>query len=718
MNNKIAKLAEDQIIFLHNIAALSPKLDIALVEKALHFASAVHAEQTRISGELYIYHPMEVAMILAELKMDTSTIITALLHDTMEDCAVTFQEIEEKFGYDIAKLVDGVTKLAKIEYQPEHVKQAENFRKLFIAISEDIRVLLVKLADRLHNMRTLSHRSPDKRIKIAHETMEIYSPLAERMGIHKFKNELQDLAFAILSPDAKKSINSRLKFLRRDGMSLVETIIKEIEATLQEQNIKAEVTGREKTACSIWRKMENKSVTFEQLSDIIAFRIIVNTIPECYHALGAIHSRYHMIPGEFKDFISTPKANNYQSLHTVVMGPEQRCVEIQIRTHEMNEVAELGIAAHWAYKQGQNANEGMQYRWIRVLLEILENASDAEEFLEHTKLEMYYDQVFCFTPKGELIALPKGATAVDFAFAVHTALGLKCIGAKVNGRIVPLKHQLHNGDQVEILKSKTAMPSPTWERFVVTGKARAEIRKFVRLKQQQEYVLLGRALLAKICEENGQEFHEQDLKKVLKHFQKDSTVDLLAEVGDGIISRTDVFKVLFPEANLKKKKRTLSLLSFAQKKPKDNKPMPIAGLIPGMAVHFGGCCHPLPGDRIVGIVNSGKGITIHTHDCEVLDSLASSPERWLDVSWDMTNERLYVGRIKVTLSHEVGNFAEIFNAIAMEKLKIMNIKVIARSLDFFEILVDVETKNLQQLNALMTGLRALHKVYSVDRYHS
>jgi len=714
------KLAKVKQILIDTVKETNPKANLKKISKAFDFAAQAHSKQKRSSGELYIYHPFEVAMILTDLKLDTASIVTALLHDTVEDTGITMQDIEKEFGSDIAKLVDGVTKLAKIEFQPEHIKQAENFRKLFLAISEDIRVLLVKLADRLHNMRTLGHRSIEKRLKTAHETMEIYAPLAERIGIHKFKNELQDLAFSVLHPDIKKSIQSRLRFLRKEGSSIVETIIKEITQTLEAAGIKAEVTGREKTACSIWRKMERKNVAFEQLADIIAFRVMVDNISDCYNALGAIHTKYHMIPGEFKDFISTPKTNNYQSLHTIVMGPEQKCIEIQIRTESMHEIAELGVAAHWAYKQKQSVTDGTQYRWIRELLEILENTSSAEEFLENTKLEMYYDQVFCFSPKGELIALPRGATPVDFAFAVHTDLGLRCIGAKINGRIVPLKTALHNGDQVEILKSKTPMPSPSWDKFVVTGKARAEIRKFIRSKQKQEYINLGKAVLIKTFSEAGKDFKEQDLKQLLEKFNKETVEDIIAEVGEGIISRSEVLKALHPEDTSKARINPLSLLRLKSKKDKKDaeSSMPISGLIPGMALHFAGCCHPLPGDRIVGIVNSGKGITIHTSDCEMLENFSATPERWIDVSWEGTIKGDYTGRLKVILSNAVGSLAHIANKIASEKSNISNIKIVGRSLDFFEIVIDIEVKGIHQLSNLIVAIRSLSCVHSVERYKS
>ncbi len=706
---------------LEKVKSSNPKADLAQIEKAIGIAVKAHEGQTRASGEPYCIHPIAVAEILTELKLDTASLITALLHDTLEDTKITLEDIEKEFGKEVSKLVDGVTKLAKIEYQPEHIKQAENFRKLLLAISEDIRVLLVKLADRLHNMRTIKHiKKPDKRIRISHETMEIYSPLAERIGIHKFKNELQDLAFAELHPEIRKSIISRLEFLRKQGTSLVDTIVKEIKDTLKDHGIDADVQGREKTTCSIWRKMERKNVAFEQLADIIAFRILVNDPVDCYKALGVMHTSYHMIPGGFKDFISTPKANGYQSLHTLVMGPEQRCIEIQIRTFDMHEIAELGVAAHWTYKQSQPSTiEGTHYRWIRELLEILENASSAEEFLENTKLEMYYDQVFCFSPKGDLIALPRGATPVDFAFAVHSNMGLTCIGARVNGRIVPLKTQLENGDQVEILRSKTPMPSPAWEKFVVTGKARAEIRKYIRSKQRDEYINLGRAIISKTFQQLDKEYKEESLKAVLPHFKRQNVDDLLAGIGEGLVNRNEVIKALHPEYHAdQKSKNPLSLLKFKNSKPapKENKGMPIKGLIPGMAIHFAGCCHPLPGDRIVGIVNTGKGITIHTSDCEMLENFSGTPERWIDVSWEGTGEEKYIGRIKVTLSNEAGSLAKITNAIAHDQANISNLKVSGRSLDFFELQLDVEVKGLQQLNNLITGIRSLDCVHSVERY--
>ena len=721
---QLALIEDAKQKLLKEIKQAKLAVDLKKIAKAVDFASAAHSSQNRASGEPYILHPIAVAEILIELNLDTSSLVTAILHDTIEDTEVTIEDIEKNFGIEVAKLVDGVTKLAKIEYQPEHVKQAENFRKLLLAISEDIRVLLVKLADRLHNMRTIKHvRKPEKRMRISHETMEIYSPLAERIGIHKFKNELQDLAFAEMHPEIRKSILNRLEFLRKEGgFSLVDSVVTEIKKTLLDVGIKAEVDGREKSPCSIWRKMERKSVAFEQLADIIAFRIIVKDVAECYAALGAIHTAYHMIPGGFKDYISTPKANGYQSLHTIVMGPGQRIIEVQIRTQDMHEIAELGVAAHWSYKQDAKGVEGTQYRWIRELLEILDNASNAEEFLENTKLEMYYDQVFCFTPKGDLIALPRGATPVDFAFAVHTNVGLSCIGARINGRIVPLKTVLENGDQVEIMRAKHPVPSPTWEKFVVTGKARAEIRKFIRSKQRDEYLNLGRAMLVKSLQQIGKDFNEKALTPLVDEFKRDNIEDIIVGVGEGIINRNEVIKALYPDEKIsdKKSKNPLSLLRFKSKKVEEQVPksLPLKGLIPGMAIHFAGCCHPLPGDRIVGIINTGKGITIHTADCEMLENFSSTPERWIDVSWEGVGDEHYVGRLKITLSNELGSLASVTQNIASLGANITNIKVVGRSLDFFEIIVDTEVKGLQQLTNLIISLRALNCVHTVERYKS
>lgn len=692
---------------------------ISLLDKAFEIANKAHAAQKRLSGVPYILHPIAVAEILLEIRLDPTTIITALLHDTLEDTEVTFDQLKKEFGRDVANLVDGVTKLTKIEYQTVQVKQAENFRKLLLAISQDIRVLIVKLADRLHNMRTLHYISSiDKRLRIAHETMEIYALLAERIGIYKFKNELQDLAFSILHPEIKKSIENRLTFLRQKGEPLVKTIQNELTELISSHGIEHEIQGREKTCCSIWHKMEHKNVTFEQLADIMAFRVVTETVEDCYAVLGYIHIKYHTVLGRFKDFISTPKINGYQSLHTVVMGPDQHCIEIQIRTKQMHKVAELGVAAHWAYKQNVDTKKtpGREYRWIRELLHIMENASSPEEFLENTKLEMYYDQVFCFTPKGELVALPKNSTPVDFAFAVHSRVGLSCIGAKINGLISPLKTVLQNGDQVEIICSKTPMPSPTWEKFVATGKAKAAIRKFIRLKQRDEYISLGQALLMKGFKQINKSFDTEFIQQNLNKLKADKLDDVFASVGEGVLETYEVMKILYPGEQYKKKvKNPFSFFKFRKKKEKPENKLPLKGLIPGMAVHFASCCNPLPGDKIVGIVNAGRGVSIHTMDCASLEGYALQPERWIDISWEGTGDEYYNGRIKATILNETGCLASVTSSIAGLGSNISDFKIVGRSIDFFEILIDLEVKGVGHLGNIISGLRTLPCVHGADR---
>lgn len=708
-------------LLLDKLKKINSKYDLEKIGEASDFSMKAHGAQTRESGEPYYLHPLEVANILVDMKLDQATIITALLHDTVEDTEVTYSIIEEKFGAEVSKLVDGVTKLTKIEYQPEHIRQAENFRKLLLATSEDIRVLLVKLADRIHNMRTLHYvKSVAKRIRIAHETMEIYAPLAERIGIQAFKTELQDLAFQELYPEARKSIISRLNYLKREGNIIVDKVVEQISITLKKAGLEAAVSGREKTPYSIWQKMERKSMGFEQLSDIIAFRIIVRTLPECYQALGIMHLNYHVIPENFKDFISTPKSNRYSSLHTVVLGPERQKIEIQIRTQEMHEVAEFGVAAHWSYKQDFHfSTESTEYKWLKELLEILEGTSDSEEFLENTKMEMYYDQVFCFSPKGNLIALPKGATVVDFAYSIHSDIGNSCIGAKINGRIVPLRTQLQNGDQVEIITSKTFAPSPAWEKFVVTGKARAEIKKFIRLQKRQEYINLGRAILNKVFKEYNFEYKDEELARGLKILNRETVEDILFAVGEGTLSREQIMKVLFPDAKpINSISGRFSFLRFNRKKS-DNESehtVHIEALIPGMAIHFGTCCYPIPGDKIVGIVNTGKGVTIHTTDCKILEEFSSVPEKWIGVSWNQDQTlQSYIGKIKIMISHEKGSLAEVAATIFRDHGNITNLKIVSRSTDFFEMIMDIEVRGLEHLSSIITSLRSQDCVHSVNK---
>ncbi len=707
-----------QFELVERVKAYDPSADEDAINRAYVFSMKAHGSQKRASGDPYFSHTVEVAGILAKMKLDAASIITGLLHDTVEDTVATLEDIEKLFGPEIARLVDGVTKLSRIELQSDQTKQAENFRKLVLAMSEDIRVLLVKLADRLHNMRTLHFiKDADKRKRIARETMEIYAPLAERIGMNAMKDELEDLAFAELNAEARDSIKTRLNFLREKGGDLVSSIIDELHQTLKDGGIETQVSGREKTSYSVWKKMQKKNVGFEQLSDIMAFRVVVENVEQCYHALGVIHSKYPVVPGRFKDYISTPKPNNYRSLHTSVIGPHRQRIEIQIRTAEMHEVAELGVAAHWVYKQGAPKTEGRQYRWLRELLDIIEHAPDPQEFLEHTKLEMFQDQVFCFTPKGDLIELPRGATAVDFAYAVHSQIGDTCVGAKINGRLVPLRTTLANGDQVEIITSKAQTPSPTWERFVVSGKARARIRRFIRTQQRQQYLDLGKAILQKAFRQEGHEFAEKALDELLHRFECKTRDDLYVAVGEGLHTGREIVHAIFPPKADTRSGKVVALTPRTKAKKTAENAVPIRGMIPGMAVHFAGCCHPLPGDRIVGIVTTGKGVTIHTIDCETLDTFAETPERWLDVAWtdDGDEARVHVGRINVTIGNEPGSLGSLTTVIGKSGGNITNLKITNRSQDFFEILVDIEVQNVRHLTNIIAALRATPVINSVER---
>ncbi|TNE35886.1 MAG: bifunctional (p)ppGpp synthetase/guanosine-3',5'-bis(diphosphate) 3'-pyrophosphohydrolase, partial [Alphaproteobacteria bacterium] len=710
-----------QVELVDRVLSYDPQADEDLLNRAYIFTIKAHGSQVRASGDPYFSHPIEVAGILTELKLDTATIVTALLHDTIEDTVATKEEIEKTFGAEIAALVDGVTKLSQIELQSDRTKQGENFRKLLLAMSNDIRVLLVKLADRLHNMRTLHFiKSPEKRRRIATETMEIYAPLAERIGMQNFRDDLEDLAFIELNSEARNSIKRRLEFLRKEGEDLVERIVDTLRKDVASADVAAEVYGREKRFYSIWRKMERNNVSFEQLSDIIAFRIVVSTVEECYHVLGILHAKYSMVPGRFKDYISIPKRNNYRSIHTTIIGPEKQRIEVQIRTREMHETNEYGVAAHWQYKENlQNVKEGRQYRWLRELLEILENTVDPDEFLEHTKLSMFQDQVFCFSPKGDLISLPAGSSPVDFAYAVHTDVGNTCVGAKINGRLVPLRTVLRNGDQVEILRSKNQTPSPTWESFVVSGKARSAIRRFTRLKQRGQYVELGRAIAEKAFRVAGKQFAEKALQTAVKVWDQETIDDVYCMLGDGTRTGRQLIEVIFPGEARKDDLDKVVPISKARgrQSKKSDHSIPIRGLIPGMAMHLAGCCHPLPGDRIVGIVSTGRGVTIHTIDCDTLEQFAEVPERWLDVSWDEENQQaaMPVGRISIIVANEPGALSSITSTIASNKGNINNLTIVNRSQDFFEMLIDIQVNDVRHLTNIIAALRADPVISSVER---
>ncbi len=721
-----------QFELVERVQSYDPDADEDMLNRAYVYGLKKHGTQLRASGDPYFSHPVEVAGILAEMKLDTASIVTGLLHDTIEDTDATREEIAGLFGENVARLVDGVTKLSRLEVQSESTKEAENLRKLVLAMSSDIRVLLVKLADRLHNMRTLHHiKDPARRRRIALETMDLYAPLASRIGMEKVKRELEELAFTELNPDGRASVLARQGYLRERGERLVPEIEAELIKTLKEGGLEAQVSGREKTPYSIWRKMQNKNVSFEQLADIMAFRVIVADVTQCYQALGLLHGTYQVIPGRFKDYISVPKPNGYRSLHTGVIGPLGQRIEIQIRTEEMQDQAERGVAAHWIYKQGGPSTDAPQYAWLRSLIEILDKAPNAEEFLEHTKLEMFHDQVFCFTPKGKLIALPKGATPIDFAYAVHSQVGDTCVGSKINGRMLPLRTQLSNGDQVDIITSKAQTPSPTWERFVVTGKAKAAIRRFIRTRQREQYLQLGKSLLDKTFHEEGYEVTEKGLDGVRANFKQATTDDLIAAVGAGIVTSREVMMAVYPGLKQPQRKdggadvvpisrarnKAAADAARAKKEPAGSQ-IAIRGLIPGMAVHFARCCHPLPGDRIVGIITTGKGVTIHTIDCATLESFSEAPERWIDVGWDSVTEAvpgIYTGRLKVTVANQPGSLSKLSTVIARHEGNISNLRIVNRSMDFFDMVIDVEVTDVKHLANITAALRATPAINAVER---
>ena len=724
-----------QADLIDKIKVYNPGVDVGLINRAYEYGKKMHEKQVRASGDPYFTHPLEVAEIMTEFRMDEAAICTAMLHDTVEDTEATLEDIRKNFGEEIARLVDGVTKLSKIEFQTAQEKQAENFRKLVLAMSEDIRVLLVKLADRLHNMRTLHFiPKPEKKKRIAAETLEIYAPLAERIGMHQVKEELEDIAFDILNHEGREGILARLKFLREEGGEVVvKRIIAELKRKISEAGIDAEIYGREKTKYSIWKKMQRKNISFEQLSDIMAFRIIVANVQECYHALGIIHGLYPTVPGRFKDYISLPKPNGYRSLHTAVIGPENHRIEVQIRTPEMHDEAELGVAAHWSYKADGHSNAGgsagkqdaRQYRWLRELVDIVEHAQKPEEFLENTKMELYQDQVFCFTPGGDLIALPRGATPVDFAYAVHSDLGDKTVGAKINGRIVPLNTQLGNGDQVEITTSKSQTPSPHWERFVITGKAKSRIRRYVRIQQREQYMNLGKAMLQKVLKQEGLELNERIINAdICRQFKTENVEDLFTGVGSGNIVAREVMYAMYPDSKPKEAPVLPQAIVNAPEKRTHQKgksaPMPIKGLIPGMALHFARCCHPLPGDRIVGIVTTGKGVTIHTIDCDTLESFAETPERWLEVSWEEGDDtpESHVGRLMITIANTAGALGTLSTVIGKNQGNITNLKITNRSLDFWDMTIDVYVRDNRHLTDIIAALRSTPEVASVNRARS
>jgi len=702
-----------QTELVERVKHYDPGADEALLNRAYVYAMRAHGKQFRASGDPYFAHPLEVAGILTELKLDVPTIVTALLHDTIEDTEVTFDDIKKTFGKEIAELVDGVTKLSKLELFSERTKQAENFRKLMLAMSNDIRVLLVKLADRLHNMRTLQHlKVPEKRRRIAQETVDIYAPLAGRIGMQNLREELEDLAFAELQTEARNSIVTRLARLDAQSGDRIGRITDQIRRKLAERGIDAWVYGRAKRPYSIWRKLRDKQLNFEALSDIFGFRVIVKSEEDCYRALGVLHTTWRMIPERFKDFISNPKTNGYRSVHTTVIGPELQRVEVQIRTEKMHEIAERGVAAHWRYREHvdeRNATADRAYEWLREMVDLLEKGDSAEEFLEHSRLHLYQDQVFCFTPKGDLISLPRGATPIDFAYAVHTDLGHTTVGAKVNGAHVPLHTSLRNGDQVEIIRTEQGTPSPLWEQFVVTGRARAEIRRFLRNARREEHANLGRQLLKKIFNEENVELTDKAVREVAKKLGVAKPEDVYAQVGRGALRADDVLNAVFPELKRRASGRP-------NQEGKERRAISIRGLTEGIAYRLGECCHPLPGDRIVGLMVPGEGAVIHTIDCEALERAQSSMTDWLDVKWGTNSDGgAFVTRLIVRMKNEPGSLPAMASVIGNNGGNIFNLRVVDRTALLFEFMVDVEVRDAAHLQNILGALRVSAAVEWVDR---
>ena len=710
---------------LEKMKNYDPRAQMDLVGRAYDYAQEKHEGQMRSSGDPYFSHPVAVAEILAGMHLDSASIATALLHDTVEDTSASIEDIQKKFGDEVAQLVEGVTKLSKIKLQTAAMQQAENFRKLVLAMSQDIRILMIKLADRLHNMQTLSFLpKPEKRARIAHETLELYAPLAERLGIHDIKDALQDLAFEELHPEARQSIIQRMALLQEDSRQNFSEVVDQLKKDMAEAGLNVRIQGREKKPYSIWMKMQKKDLSFDQLTDLVAFRLIVDSTPNCYAALGVIHSKYQIIPGRFKDYISVPKLNGYRSLHTSVIGPKNMRVEIQIRSTAMHEVAELGIAAHWVYKQ--QTKEQHNYRWLRELLEVMENASSPEEFLEHTKIAMFQDQVFCFSPAGDLMVLPRGATPVDYAYAVHTKVGDHCSGARINGRLVPLNTVLKNGDQIEIITQKEREPSPAWEQFVVSAKAKSRIRRYVRLKRQGEYKKLGEAMWERTLKDYGKSISlyqlTEALPKLSGHHKLKNTDDLFSTIGSGDMTCREVLLTLHPEIvqqEKTEKEARLSLPKTTVAPKKSGHKLPVVGLIPGMAIHYAKCCHPVPGDRIIGLVTTGKGVSIHTSDCPNLKPfMEGSMDRLLPLSWDPESsgdQGQYVARIRVILENKPGILGSLCNIIGQNQSNINNLKITERQNDFYSIMLDLDVRNQDHLQSILAALRSQSTIHDVMR---
>lgn len=702
------------------VVAYNPHADLEIIKKAYVYSAKVHMGQVRLSGEPYLVHPLEVAAILAQLKLDTATVVSGLLHDTVEDTYAGLEEIEKNFGQEISFLVDGVTKISRMTLESSEEDQAENFRKMILAMVKDIRVILIKLADRLHNMRTLNFQSPEKQGQIAEETLDIYAPVAHRLGIDSMKSELEELAFQYLHPEIYKDLQKKIAKKERERERYVNEVVRIITKKLYEYRITAEITGRPKKISSIYRKMETQNLDFEQVYDLIGFRITIDSYKGCYEILGIIHSMWTPVPGKFKDYINLPKANMYQSLHTTVIGHYGETIEIQIRTHEMHRVAEDGIAAHWKYKEGKlvREEEENQYRWLRQLLEWQKDVKDNREFLETIKVDLYPNDVYVFTPKGEVREFPRGSTPVDFAYSIHSDVGHRCVGAKVNNRIVPLNHELQSGQRVEVLTANNHTPSKDWLNFVQTSRAKAKIRQWIKTEQREQSITLGKT----ICEKDFRKFN-LNFNKLLKSgkmagvasdFSFHEVDDLLAAVGYGKISSNQVIGRLAPSEKLEKEKareetRLTRLIKRVTRK--SHEAIVVKG-VEGVMIRFAGCCDPVPGDGVVGYITRGRGVTVHTADCRIV--LGDDSNRRVEVEWDLDKDYSHPVRIRIISSDRKGLLADISSSLTSSQANIVNAQVITkedRAIGTFQI----EIRNLKHLRQITRSLEKIKGVLQVKR---
>ena len=704
---------------LERLTSYNPHADTDPLRKAYVFSAKVHLGQVRLSGETYLNHPLEVAGILTQLRLDAASVATGLLHDTVEDTLTSPEEVRENFGEEIAQLVDGVTKISQISLQSSDDGQAENFRKMILAMVKDIRVILVKLADRLHNMRTLKYHSPEKQVEIAQETLDIYAPLANRLGIDWIKSELQDLAFQYLHPDIYEEIRRRIAKKEKERLRYVDEVKRTLMKRLYENHIQGEVTGRLKQIYSIYLKMKGQNINFDQVYDITAFRVVVNTIKECYDVLGIIHSIWKPIPGKFKDYVGLPKENMYQSLHTSAIGPYGERIEIQIRTHEMHEIAEEGIAAHWKYKEGKALEEvdDKRFTWLRQLLEWQRDLKDDAEFIESVKVDLFPHEVYVFTPKGAVKQFPLGATPVDFAYSIHSDVGNHCSGAKVNGRIVPLRYELRSGDTIEIMTSPNQKPSKDWLKFVKTSRAKTKIRQWFTNEEREKSINLGKEILEKeLRKYNLQQvklIKSGDLAKVANEFSYQGVDDLIAAVGYGKVTANQIIGKILPQERLEQQKeeqeegRLKHLFKKITRGPKDA--LLIKG-IDNVMVRYAGCCNPLPGDKVVGFITRGRGVTIHTADCQ--NAMDDDPHRKVEVEWDSTKEYSYPVRIRIYSDDKKGLLAEISTSISSNEANITNARVHTteekKAVSTFEM-------EIRDLNHLKKVIKALGKIKGVDR---